>query len=433
MYTALSRTTANLSGTPSGAAVRRVPIVPTLLVIAVFIPQALGGFYVFDLSLNASRVVLFVAAPIVLFQPRSSVGSRDYPKPMSDFLVPLACTWMILALAEVDGGATALKSGGIDALEFLMPYATMRYLLRDEEQLHAVVKVFCIAAAVAGLLGLLDTFNHSFVLREGLARLTGYQFRTIAGLNPHPDLTQNYRLGLYRATGVFQVPELFGTTMFTALLLCSDLEGRTRRFCILGAGVGLFISLSSGPWMAMVLGLGLFLYRRKVRFSGRWLTLIVAGTMALVIFVAVKEDPFSSIVYHFTLDPQTGYFRLLIWRYAGANVMQSPIFGLGLAADWTRPDWMPSSVDSLWLALAMQFGIPGSILIGVAVIAASSRSSWNAGGIGAREIKLAETLGIITFLTVFNGFTVHYYGVNGLILSFLAGMRAFLGQLGPRH
>jgi hypothetical protein len=67
---------------------------------------------------------------------------------------------------------------------------------------------------------------------------------------------------------------------------------------------------------------------------------------------------------------------------------------------------------------------------GLALIGASSRSGWNAGGIGAREIKLAETLGIITFLTVFNGFTVHYFGVNAVILSFLAGMRAFLSQLG---
>jgi hypothetical protein len=66
---------------------------------------------------NATRVVLLIAAPIVLFRPRSSSSSKGHRKPLSDFLIPLAAMWMILALGQVNGGAIALKSG---ALEFVM-------------------------------------------------------------------------------------------------------------------------------------------------------------------------------------------------------------------------------------------------------------------------------------------------------------------------
>jgi O-antigen ligase len=430
MFTTLNGTSGTVSHTPLGAAARRMALVPTLLVISVFIPPALGGFYLFDLSLNPTRVILLIAVPIVLLHALSSSGSRVYRKPMSDVLVPLTCLWIILSVAAVDGPEVALKSGSIDAIEFLMPYAIMRSLLRTADELHAVVRVFCIAAAIAGLLGLLDVFNNSFVMHD-LARLTGYQFRHVAGIEPGLR-SDNYRLGLFRATGVFAAPELFGTAMFTALLLCGDLEGWTRWFCIVGAGIGLFISFSSGPWLATVLGLGLLLYRAKIRFPGRWVALIVIGTLALVTFLSVKDDPFTSLVYHFTLDPSSGYYRILIWQYAGADVLQAPIFGLGIRADWDRPEWMSSSsVDSLWLVLAIKFGIPGSILTLLALIGASSRSSWKAGGILGGERKLAEILGIITFLTVFNGLTVHYFDTNFPIMSFLIGMRAFLGQIAP--
>ena len=45
--------------------------------------------------------------------------------------------------------------------------------------------------------------------------------------------------------------------------------------------------------------------------------------------------------------PQTAFYRLLIRQYAGAEVMNSPLFGIGLR-DWAR---MPGMVGSAACAI----------------------------------------------------------------------------------
>ena len=73
-------------------------------------------------------------------------------------------------------------------------------------------------------------------------------------------------------------------------------------------------------------------------------TAMIAIAISVVFLTTV--NPLGWIFNHFTLDPSTGYFRLMIWDAAGADVMQSPIFGIGTTDDWFRPTWMSSSVDS---------------------------------------------------------------------------------------
>jgi len=73
------------------------------------------------------------------------------------------------------------------------------------------------------------------------------------------------------------------------------------------------------------------------------------------------------------------------------------------------------------------------VLMGLSLISASSRPVLvlprRSRHIGERELRLAEGLGIVAFLTIFLGFTVHYWGICNLILSLLVGIRATLGQL----
>ncbi|HEX3538478.1 MAG TPA: O-antigen ligase family protein [Stellaceae bacterium] len=338
---------------------------------------------------------------------------------------------MVLAPAMVEGLPTALKSGGILALEFIGPYLVARCLLRTVSQLHGAVRLFCIFAAIVGPLGSLDTVGGYPVLHDELPRLTGYTYLATAIVHDPSDM---YRLGLFRAQAIFEHPILFGVAMCYALILVGGLSGARRVLCFIGCGTGLFLSLSSAPWLATIIGFGALIYRRAACSIGhRWLLLVAGGACIIGAIFIVSKNPFGFIFSHLTLDASTAYFRLLIWQYAGWDLWQSPIFGIGISTDWLRPEWMPDSVDSLWLRAAMIYGIPGSVLIASSLIAASSRpvrvTPRNAGFIGRREMRLAEALGIVTFLTVFLGFTVYYWGICSLILSLLVGIRATLGQL----
>jgi O-antigen ligase len=182
----------------------------------------------------------------------------------------------------------------------------------------------------------------------------------------------------------------------------------------------------------MAIGIGLTYYCRFARIPAKWISLTVTIGLFVTVVFLTTINPLGWIFNHFTLDASTGYFRLMIWDAAGADVMESPIFGIGATNDWFRPSWMPNSVDSLWLRCAMLYGIPGSLLIALAVIAASvpavRRTPLNARRVTARDILLAESLDIITFLTIFLGFTVFYWGSAWITLGLLAGLRAYLGQ-----
>jgi O-Antigen ligase len=417
------------AGRAGGQGVReeRAPLLAAVVVIAVFIPEAFG-FLAFGLRLTPARLVLLALSPYMLFSFGSLLGSHRYRFVLSDLLMPATLVWMIVALTKTEGLAAALKSGGVSGLELVGCYLMMRGALATGGQIHAVVRLFCIVAAIAGCLGLLDTLSGYHILRDQIAKLTGYSYyhETLGGAD------DMYRLGLYRAEGVFEHPILFGVVMAYALILAGNLRGRIKLLCRLGCGLGLFLSLSSAPWMGFMVGIALWIFLGWAPFPYRWSFLIAAGSLLGAVFFMAMPNPFGWIFSHFTLDTESGYFRLLIWQYAGFDVMKSPIVGIGLK-DWFRPDWMPASVDSLWLATAMVYGIPGSVLTALAVIAAGSlpvaRKVSNAAIIGVRETRLADALGIAAFLTVFLGFTVDYWGASFMIVGLLAGIRAALGQL----
>lgn len=411
---------------PRRAAAKIAPLFPAALVVAIFVPEPLS-FYVFDFRLTVARAILLILLPFTILVYGKLVVSAQYKFALSDLAVPLALSWMIVAPANTDGLEAGLKSGGVIALEFCGAYAVARCLLNDGDDARAIARLFCILAGVAGFLGLLDQFVGNSVFRDELAHLTGYQFY-------HPDKGPPiYRLGLLRSQGPLEHPILYGIAMCFGLLLARHLEWTGRWFARFGCGLGVFLSLATAPWTAAIMGAALMLYGRKVNFPHKWLTLVLAGSTCLILFYAVHPNPFGWIFSHLLLTPVSGYYRMLVWNVAGDIVLQSPFFGVGMTDDWPRPDWMPFTVDALWLRLAMMFGIPGSILVAFSIMGAcwlpARRTNRNAGAISEQDVKLAETLGIIAFLTIFLGFTVHFWGSTWILIGLLTGVRAHLGQL----
>ena len=71
-----------------------------------------------------------------------------------------------------------------------------------------------------------------------------------------------------------------------------------------------------------------------------------------------------------TFSAHNAYWRSLIFEWGMINLWGSPIFGIGLN-DWVRPFFMhSSSIDNFWLLNAMQYGIPGFVLLGVGYLPA---------------------------------------------------------------
>lgn len=407
----------------------RAPWLLTTLVVAIFIPDEFS-FALFGLRLTVARFLLLVLAPCALIAYGRLIGAGRYRFVLSDLFMPLAGFWMIMAPSTVDGFSEALVKGGVIALDFVVAYAAMRAIPQNGRETEALVKILCAGLSIAGCLSILDTLTGTpFLLHELALSISGYQFDATMGGAPE-DL---FRFGLMRASGPFAHPILLGTAMAYGLVFSYALRGTFRVLCSVGCTIALIASFSSAPLLGLILAVALMIYGKLVKFKGRWLVISVVVTGSFMLFVMLHPAPFGWLLGKFLLNAQTGNYRLLIWQYAGQGVLASPMVGMGLIDPYpTRPAWMAQTVDSIWLMSAMQFGIPGSILIASSIVSACWASAEGEdqedGFVSVDQERMAKCLSMNIFLTIFLGFTVHFWGTSWILLGLLAGLRASFSQ-----
>jgi len=390
-----------------------------LIVVSIFLPDEVG-LRVSGLWFSGSRTIFLLLVPVLFIRFARKLITGHYRFVFSDLFVIVTGIWMIYAISRIDGFQSALTHAGPLALDFCVGYLVTRVLLSGHGQAIALSKFLCSTIAVVGLLGLMDTLSGRY--------LTHSLVRAVLG---GPDMgNSGYRLGLLRATSTLPHPILFGFVSSIGIFLASSIKMRARRFAIIGCGVGAFIALSSAPFQAIIIGGALLAYNRVstgVRF--RWAGLIGLAAAGIIMILLVVDRPFAFIFNHLVFDTESAYFRLWTWEIAGAALDQSPFLGLG----FIPPDFyeIPATVDSVWLEMALMFGIPGSILIAVSMIGGTSLSTNGPGAhLTKAESQLGTTLGIVICLAIVVGFTVHFFGAPWVLIPFLVGIRAHLGELG---
>jgi hypothetical protein len=413
-----------------GASSVKVPFVLVLIALTMFLPEE-TSFYFGTLRMTICRLLLLLIAPAILFRFVQSTVRGNYRFVWSDVLVPVTGLWMFVGPIEIEGFGKAYVFSGILALEFCIPYMATRVFLAERGQAVALVRILCIAIATIGLLAIFDTLARRFALREFVGSLTGYHKDFLYG-----SLT---RLSFFRAASTLEHPILFGTACLFGLLLATTTRGARRQFMLAGSAVGLTLSVSSAPTAGAVLGFGALLYNKLTRdFPFRWGLLFASVVGVIVLIFNAHPRPWGFIFQYLTFDPASGYYRLLEWDFAGGLVMKSPILGIGPAYEIAKESGLLPSIDANWLRLAMAFGIPGAILVGLSYIAACSvamdigNKSLN---LTKQERQLGFVLSLIMGLTIYIGFTVYFWGTVYILISFLAGIRAHLGALGalPRE
>lgn len=398
-----------------------VPLLPALLVVGTLLPAEFS-LRLGSMLLNMPRLFLLVAFPVLIARWFQSIGQSRAHVAISDLAILPAAVWMFVSVSMSEGVNRAVVGSSALILEFAGSYFVTRTISLRPGQAVALARFTAGAIAVMAVVAPLDTLSGKYVVHEVANMLT----------HANIDWILQTRKGLLRAQSTQDHPILLGCICcFGILLSVSVLTGLARIAAIAGSTVGLFSALSSAPIGGTILGLGLLAYRRYTpHFKYRWLLLELLLALGLGAANVISSDPFGFIFQHFTLDPQTGWYRLLIWQVAGALVLQHPVFGIGLD-DWQRASWMPPTVDSVWLRTAMEFGIVGSVLIAVVVIGACSRPTRPQGRIAlsVEEQQLGLCLGIIAFLYAYLGFTVHFWGSTWILLGFFAGLRAHMGAL----
>lgn len=393
-----------------------------LLLIGLVIPSIIQ---LGPLRLSVYRVVLLLATVPCIYWWLTGRAGRIR---LADIAILLAWLWSALSYSILEGVTPMFERNGIYFLETVGTYLMARCFIRNADDFRAMIRVLYWIVILMLPFALYETFTGQPVILN----LFG-SFTEVPGA-----IEKEPRLGFYRVQGPFEHQILFG-------VFCGSILGLTH--LVLGYGdsvivrggrsflvfVTAFLSLSSGPVMAQMVQVMLLGWNWMLRnVAAKWKILAgLVGSMTLLIEAVANRSTAELLIHYFAFNSWTAMNRLRIWEYGSANVLNNPLFGLGLD-DWARPGWMLASVDMFWLVPAMRNGIPAVAFLLIAwfaiLVQAARSQSPDARVTAYRTGYVISMVGI--FLA---GWTVHYWNATYVLVTFLLGAGAWFGDGGtPR-
>jgi hypothetical protein len=391
------------------------------LLCALAIPEEVS-FYIFGLRLTVARLLCLLLAPMVVVKGLQKISAGKYRFIPSDLFIALAGFWLIYAPANIDDAVSALNHAGPTVLEFGVSYLATRMLLGEHGQAVSFAGTLCRVIAVIALLGALDPLTNHRFMHDWAGEL-------FAPLHSIVSWDDAYRLGLLRAGGPIEHPILYGFLCAMGCLIAMSVPIRGRTFAIICCALGSMLALSSAPIQVLFMGIGLVLYSSLLsQVPHRWSIFFVIGAIVIASAFFISSNPIGFIISNLTFSPQSGYYREWTWSMVGLYVSQSPWYGLGFGP---LPEEINHSIDSLWLILSIQAGYPAALFVGLTIVGASPiGTGGRKANLTPAESKLATTVGIVLFLTIYIAFTVHIWGSIWILTGLLTGLKAHLSELG---
>jgi hypothetical protein len=384
---------------------RQHSLVVWIALIGIFFPPVLiplGG-----INLTPSRFVVM----LLLVPALGILLKRGRNRDATDFFAVALATWMLLS-SYLNGGFRPYV--GAEALEFFGAYLVGRAFVFGPSNLRTFVKVLRQITVVVIALALLDVFSGRYVTMESFGIMSELNARS------------NYRMGLLRASSVFEGGELYGTFCVAAAAIFLYSERGIRRLFYVGLSFfGCALSLSSGPLMGLGIVTAVYSYDRITKqYPWRWKALTIAIVGFLLFVFLFFDHPLQWTIVHLTLDPQTGFFRLGSWEAALPLIDQSPIIGHGFSQFKGSGDMLVylSSVDSVWLVDALRYGLPAAILLILIMFSPFLRRRRKSTfGSGMDNTPTGVSLAIVAMGLI--GLTVHFWDAVWLFLNLCIGIR----------
>ena len=371
------------------------------------------------LNLSVYRIVLLLTLLPCLWMLASGRAGRVRAP---DIGLLMYCGWSALSLVKIHGAGLAVEPAGILLIETLGAYLLARCYIRDAADFENVI-IF-----MAKIISLLFPFAVYEWLTGNKPILSAFStvFPTVEVTMMQP------RLGFWRVQGPFDHSIVFGVfcgSIFALSRLCLRADGNTSSggFRMTLTACATIMSMSSAPIAGLAMQGVLILWNWLLkRYRSRWKLLWALVFAAyLVVEFGSNQTPIKFYISHFTFDGATGWYRLSIWEYGSASVLNHPLFGIGLA-DWARPKWMASdSIDNFWLIIAMRNGVPALVLMFGSYL-------WIVFSVAFREIndeklqnyRVAYLICMAVYFFV--GTTVHFYVAPYAWFMFLLGSGVWL-------
>lgn len=373
--------------------------------------------YAGPVRLTPYRIALLLMfIPCLVWLAQGRAGRVRLP----DILLLLFSAWCVVSLAVVNGAATAIQTGGIQILETLTPYLLARCCIRNADDFRALARV--LTGIVLALLPF--AIVESVTGRNLYLEFSSHILPSIGAADKDP------RWGLRRAQLFFEHPILMGVCCGSVLALTHMVVGRelssSRRWLAsIGVGLTATLSLSSGPLSGLVVQIMLMGWNRVFSWlRARWLVLIGLGGLFLLAVSLFAKRPLPNILLSFAFEPDSAFFRLVIWNYGTRSISNHPWFGVGMGP-WDRPSWMAPSIDMFWLYNGIVYGLPAALLM-LAFFAAAGVSVGLVRHLNPLhyDYRVAYLVAMASFFLT--GWMVHFWNGTYVFFLFMTGAGLWL-------
>ena len=391
-------------------------ILTILFIISIFIPVEFH-YLLGSLRIETYRVVLGMALIASIINIKQVLEKAD-------FVDILLAAFIMLATASLmynHGVQKGLESSGILAIEVLGSFYLARLFITTPKRYYYVNLGFVIILSLLVFFSLYEAFARHRILHDWATMITGNN-----SLDYRLYTHYYIRFDIMRTTNLFAHPILYGTIgaiffPFAILLVLNKFKwinfGR-----VLALLVGMITTLSSAPLLAVVFqGATAVLAYNWQGAKRLWSALIFFSFAGFLLINALSNRGFFAIlISYLTFNPVTGYYRMLQWEHSMDDITDNPVLGIGLH-DWSRPEWMNSSIDSFWLLVTMQHGV----FAGFILLFCSFYAVFNVLGVLHKHhpaVKWMVNSWIMTSMAlILIGFTVDYFGKIQPMFFFVLG------------
>lgn len=333
-------------------------ILGILFVISIFIPVEFH-YLVGSLRIEAYRLILGIVLLYTVINIRDVLEKAD----LIDILLFIFILLASASLIYNHGAQKGIESSGILTIEILGAFYLARGLITTPKRYYQVNMLFVTLLAVLVLFSAYEAFAQHRILHEWAKNITGHD-----SLDYRLYTHYYVRFGIMRTTNLFAHPILYGTIgaiffPFIVLLVLYrfKLSNLLKATALL---LGMVSTLSSAPLLSVVFqGMTAVLAQYWIGAKRLWAAgAFFALSVFLIIEALSNRGIFAILISYLTFNPVTGYYRMLQWEHSMDDIAGSPVFGIGLH-DWTRPEWMNSSIDSFWLLMTMQHGVFAGLIL----------------------------------------------------------------------
>jgi hypothetical protein len=377
----------------------------SVFLLALFLPQELS-FYVGTVRLEVYRFLLLPLAFLV-FRHLANFRTHNFEYALLLYVI-LSMTSFI-----VNGDSGGVEAAGVIFLEVLIAYFLGRSVgIQGSEFVISILKRISVLLLLVAPFAVYESLTGLRVLHIAASSVSGVYT---------PDMVSDdyFRNGVYRASTVFSHPILYSVlTMSIAVLGYHYLKQKS--LFLIAYVSALFSSMSSVGFL--MVGLQFLVVMLNAVFKRFPFTKKLAAFGALALFLIIEFGSnrgfFTWLAVNSALNPWNAYIRLMQWEHAWDDVLLNPVWGIGFG-DWSRPEWLPSSIDAYWLVVMLSNGLPAFIALAVFWFGLAKHLLQS-------YIKSNSKIFLLMFGSViavaFAGTTVHFFDKLPAYIYFLFGI-----------